>query len=109
MLAVDRETDRRLVSPRRLVGGVSSLQVINMRRAQKNGILKVKHNNYLQKERRRVIIAHRLKVRKEWAKADWSGRTQSQALAFFKGYYPTSAIKKAAKIKCGPRLSSLWE
>jgi hypothetical protein len=100
---------RRLVNPRHLVGGVSSLQVINMRRAQKNGNLKVRHNNYLQKERRRVIIAQRIKIRTMWAKADWSGMSQSQALRVFKGYYPTSAIKKAAKIKCGPRLSSLWE
>lgn len=80
-----------------------------MRRAQKNGILKVKHNNYLQKERRRVIYAKRIIVRKMWAKADWSNWSQHQALAYFKGYYPTSDIKKAAKVKCGPRLSSLWE
>tara|TARA_R100000734_G_C3309532_1_gene100206 strand:- start:243 stop:482 length:240 start_codon:yes stop_codon:yes gene_type:complete len=79
-----------------------------MRRAQKNGILKVKHNNYLQKERRKILIAHRLLIRKEWAKVDWSGN-QEEALAKFKGYYPISAIKKAAKIKCGPRLRSLWE
>ena len=109
MLAIDRETVRRLVIPRRLVGGVSSLQVINMRRAQKNGILKVRHNDYLQKERRRMLILQRIKVRTMWAQADWPNWSQSQALAFFKGYYPTSAIKKAAKSKCGPRLSSLWE
>ena len=72
-----------------------------MRKAQKNGILKVKHNNYLQKERRRAIIAQRIKIRTMWAKADWSHMSQTQALRDFRGYYPTSAIRKQPRLSVG--------
>jgi|14_taG_2_1085336.scaffolds.fasta_scaffold60112_1 glutamate synthase domain-containing protein 1 len=84
-----------------------------MRKAQKNGIRKVKNNSDIQKIRRSMIHERRRQLKELWQDPT-NFRTNSRSQVIFKGYKTPTQIKarvkkmKNKKVKGSASLSSLW-
>lgn len=84
-----------------------------MRKAQKNGIRKVKNNSVIQKINRSIIHESRRVMKKYWQDPT-NFRSNSRAQVIFKGYKTPKQIKarvkkmKNKKVKGSASLSSLW-
>jgi hypothetical protein len=84
-----------------------------MRKAQKNGIRKVKYNSDIQKIRSNMIHERRRELKELWQDPT-NFRTNTHAQVRFKGYKTPTQIKarvkkmKNKKVKGKISISSLW-
>ena len=84
-----------------------------MRKAQKNGLKKVKDNSDFQKMVSHVKNKHRREMLTKWQDPNYL-RTNRNAQITFKGYKTPEQIKarvkkmKSKKVKSSASLSSLW-
>lgn len=87
--------------------------VIKMRKAQKNGLKKVKHNSDIQQMRRKMKHERRKDYLAKWQDPNYL-RTNQKAQITFKGYKTPEQIKarvkkmKGKKVKGSVSISSLW-
>ncbi len=84
-----------------------------MRKAQKNGLKKVKHNSDIQQIRKQIKHEGRKEYLAKWQDPTYL-RTNKNAQITFKGYKTPEQIKarvkkmKNKKVKGSASLSSLW-
>jgi len=84
-----------------------------MRKAQKNGLKKVKHNSDIQQLRKKIKHESRKEYLAKWQDPNYL-RTNRNAQITFKGYKTPEQIKarvkkmKNKKVKGSASISSLW-